>query len=80
MNQENILCIKSIEPLNYFSIEATNLNVQYCQLFDEKMADFIYEKLENEIEYDKESKIIVFDKEYDIPRKQVQRKLKKIYI
>ena len=46
------------------------LKIKYGIIFTKKIADFIYKTLEKEVKYDKQSKVKIFGKTFDVPRKQ----------
>lgn len=79
LNTNNSYCRKypdcnlEISFLHFQSINAENLNLKYARIFSKVTSDFIFQKLEEEVEYFSGDllKVKVYDKWHNIPRKQV---------
>lgn len=66
-------CNLEISSFHFRSITAENLKLRYARIFSKATADFIFRKLEEEVEYFSGDllKVRVFGKWHKIPRKQV---------
>ena len=62
------ICLMSNPKLEETSTKG--LKVKYGVIFSKSMADYIYQTLDAEIEYDKQSQVKIFGKTFDVPRKQ----------
>ena len=62
--------LNNLSELNWRKITAENLNLDYAIMFTQQEAYRIYNHLENEIAYENESKVQVFGKWHNVPRKQ----------
>ena len=61
------------ETVKWRSLTGENLNCTYCILYQKKLADEIFKMCEDQIEYNSGhlTKVQIFGKWHDIPRKQV---------
>ncbi|XP_015920556.1 DNA oxidative demethylase ALKBH2 [Parasteatoda tepidariorum] len=71
--EKDICRIQHETSLTWKVITKENLNLRYARMFSKSMADYIFYRLETEIEYFSGdlSRVKVFGKWHDIPRKQV---------
>jgi hypothetical protein len=62
-----------VDPIVWERIIKQDMDLDYAIIFQKQSADKIFQQLENEIEYytGNLSKVHVYNKWYDIPRKQV---------
>lgn len=69
---EEAACEEFSHPIPWEKIEAESLDCDYALLFSQEEADRLFKALEEEVEYatGEESKVQVFGKVYNIPRKQ----------
>jgi alpha-ketoglutarate-dependent dioxygenase alkB family protein 2 len=64
------MVLNNIPKLNWRKITAENLNLDYAIMFTQNEAYKIFNHLENEIVYERDSKVQVFGKWHNVPRKQ----------
>ncbi len=62
--------VKNLPELNWQKITAENLNLEYATMFTKNEAYKIFNHLEKEIVYEHNSKVQVFGKWHNVPRKQ----------
>lgn len=73
LNKEASHCCLNLCPYNWRRITHENLILKYARIFSKSTADYIFQKLEEEVEYFSGDllKVKVYGKWHDIPRKQV---------
>jgi alpha-ketoglutarate-dependent dioxygenase alkB family protein 2 len=64
------MVLNNIPKLNWRKITAENLNLDYAMMFTQNEAYKIFNHLENEIVYERDSKVQVLGKWHNVPRKQ----------